>query len=772
MTVRLKELSGPGPSRTAPVPDDALWAGLARVEQRVRRAVADRRAVDPQPDDPYRGQYLTPEAAEDLLASPPDALAAAVDAAHLPPPPAATRLGRLAAGHALDALDTELLLVAMAPDLDARFEPLYGYLNDDLTRRRPTVGLALQLCGLHPAGPGRFRLAPAAPLVARGLVEITEAERPLLTRVLRVPDRVTAHLLGDDALDARLLGLVRQEPAAATEDGGATGTGAEPVTGAVTGAFTGAFTGQGADGHATDGTDSATGTDTGTDTDADAAVDAAAGPELTRRVADAVATGGGPVYLREKGGDAASVAVDALTATGRRALVVDLAGLLAAPDPARVRRALTTEAGLGASGIVLGPVDLLEPGRPERARLLHELCAAAAGVPLVLHGRTGWDPLWSRESPVPFVVGPAPVRVRAAQWQRALAEAAGALGAPGAAVRTPDAHTLSEVAASCRLGAAQVRRAADVAVRTAAVDGRPVSAHHVRAAVRAQNGAALELLARRIEPAVGWDDLVLPDTALRQLRELSLRARHREQVLGQWGMRPGGGRGRGVIALFAGESGTGKTMSAEVVAADLGLDLYVVDLSTVVDKYVGETEKNLERIFAEASEVNAVLLFDEADAIFGRRSQVKDAHDRHANIESAYLLQRMESFDGIAVLTTNLRSNLDEAFTRRLDVIAEFPLPGEQQRLALWNTCLGTRLPRDAALDLELCARRFELSGGSIRACAVTAAYLAAESGRPLGMAQIASAVLQEYRKLGRLVVEGEFEPWLPDVRGGAGRDG
>ncbi|GAA2947263.1 hypothetical protein GCM10020227_12700 [Streptomyces flavovirens] len=224
-----------------------------------------------------------------------------------------------------------------------------------------------------------------------------------------------------------------------------------------------------------------------------------------------------------------------------------------------------------------------------------------------------------------------------------------------------------------------------------------------------------------------------------------------------------------MIALFAGESGTGKTMSAEVVAAELGMELYVVDLSTVVDKYIGETEKNLERIFVEAAEVNGVLLFDEADAVFGKRSQVKDAHDRHANVESAYLLQRMESFDGIAVLTTNLRANLDEAFTRRLDVVAEFPMPDEAQRLALWDRCLGAEMPRDADLDLSFCARRFELAGGSIRACAVTAAYLAAETGRPLGMEQVVSAVLQEYRKLGRLVLESEFGPWLDGERGGGG---
>jgi SpoVK/Ycf46/Vps4 family AAA+-type ATPase len=299
-----------------------------------------------------------------------------------------------------------------------------------------------------------------------------------------------------------------------------------------------------------------------------------------------------------------------------------------------------------------------------------------------------------------------------------------------------------------------------VAVHRALLDGRPVRAADVRAGVRAQNAAGLERLARRVVPEVGWDDLVLPDHVRGRLANLAVRARHRDQVLGTWRMRPGGGRGRGVTALFAGESGTGKTMACEVIAAELGLDLYVVDLSTVVDKYVGETEKNLERVFAEAVDVQGVLLFDEADAIFGKRSQVHDAHDRYANLESAFLLQRMESFDGIAVLTTNLRANLDEAFTRRLDVIADFPLPDADQRLALWDRCLGTELPRAPDVDLAFCAEKFELAGGSIRACTVTAAYLAAAAGRPVTMADLVDAIRQEYVKLGRLVLDSEFGPF------------
>ncbi|MFJ8628381.1 AAA family ATPase [Kitasatospora sp. NPDC093550] len=701
---------------------DHLWQRLHRVEQRVRAAVRERRADDPDPDDPYRGQYLSPEAVERILATSSAACGAPANPgdgdrdrdgdgeADAPaPPPPGSRLARLSEAFGLLPVDLELLLVALAPDLDTRFEQLYGYLNDDLTRRRPTVGLALELCGLSGAGAGRFRFAVRAPLIAGGLLEVAEPERPLLSRTLRVPDRVTAHLLGDDEPDGALDGLAHR----AAPAGGAYGTGA-PDAGAP---------------------------DTG-------------GAEDFVRQVRAAAADGGLVHLLDREGYAGPPAVAALAADGAPPLVVDAAALAARPYPGLVR-VLAREARLTGAGVLLGPLDRLEPERPERAALLRELCAALAPVPLVVHGPQVWDPLWARESPVVVTVPPPDARGRSERWARALA------GPSDGREPEPLSEELAEAVAAYRVDQEKLERAASVAVRTAAAERRPVRAEDLRSAVRAQNAAGLARLARRIEPAVGWADLVLPDPTAGRLRELVLRARHRDRVLGQWRMRPGGGRGNGVIALFAGESGTGKTMSAEVVAAELGMELYVVDLSTVVDKYIGETEKNLERIFTEAAQVNGVLLFDEADALFGKRSQVKDAQDRHANVETAYLLQRMESFEGIAVLTSNLRANLDEAFTRRLDVIAEFPLPDEAQRRVLWDRCLGPRLPRGDDLDLDFCARNFELTGGSIRACAVSAAYLAAGAGTPLGMAQLVAAVIGEYRKLGRLVLESEFGPWL-----------
>jgi SpoVK/Ycf46/Vps4 family AAA+-type ATPase len=206
-------------------------------------------------------------------------------------------------------------------------------------------------------------------------------------------------------------------------------------------------------------------------------------------------------------------------------------------------------------------------------------------------------------------------------------------------------------------------------------------------------------------------------------------------------------------------------MSAEVVAESLGLELYVIDLSSVVDKYIGETEKNLDRIFVEAERVNGILLFDEADAIFGKRSEVKDARDRYANVEVAYLLQRMERFDGVAILTTNLRANVDEAFLRRIDVVVEFPIPSSDERERLWRRLIRPEAPVEGEIDVGFLARSFELSGGNIHNVVVAAAFAAADAGVAMTMSHLVRGTAAEYRKLGRLCVESEFGPWFPALQ-------
>jgi hypothetical protein len=669
-------------------------AGL--VEDRVRALIELRRSGDPNPDDPFRGLYVSDDLIDRLLttepsAVPPDGPARAEIAAGADVVERAggtIRLRQLARDAGLDDLDVDLLMIAMLPDLDVRFERLYGYLNDDVTRRRASVGLALQLAGGSAwSAADRSRLDRNAPLRSQRLIMVEDDDRPFLTRSLRVPDRVVGHLLGDDHLDPALVPVLDD---------------VRPYWVPIAG-----------------------------------------------QLARALEAGSHLVHIRERAvlGTGAALAVAALAETGRSAVVLDAARLIGQLDPRSVLPTAIREALLCRAGLVITSIEQLAGPAPEAVRSL-----AICRMPVIMIGSASWEPQWTSEPPLlldaPLIGG----RDRLALWQQEFG---------------PDHADLdvSRLAVHLSLGPGQVSKAVRAAEASARLTGGRVTADDLRRGARAQNAAGLERLARRIDPEVGWDDLVLTPAALRALRDLAARARHRDTVLTDWRMRRGGGRGHGVVALFAGDSGTGKTMSAEVIAADLGLDLYTVNLATVVDKYVGETEKNLERIFAEAAGVNAVLFFDEADAIFGKRSDVRDAHDRYANIESAYLLQRLETFDGLAVLATNLRANIDEAFTRRLDAIIDFSAPNAELRKLLWQHCLAAPLPIDDDLDLDFLAEAFELAGGNIRSAATTAAYLAAAAGAPVTMAQVILAVEQEYRKLGRLVLEREFGPYLAMVR-------
>jgi len=269
----------------------------------------------------------------------------------------------------------------------------------------------------------------------------------------------------------------------------------------------------------------------------------------------------------------------------------------------------------------------------------------------------------------------------------------------------------------------------------------------------------LDDLAQRIDPAPGWDDLILPVAQKNILRQIAAHARHRLKVYQHWGFAARGARGLGISALFAGESGTGKTMAAEVLASELHLDLYRIDLSAVVSKYIGETEKNLRRVFDAAEDSGAILLFDEADALFGKRSEVTDSHDRYANIEVSYLLQRMEAYRGLAILTTNMKSALDQAFQRRLRFVVQFPFPDLAQREAIWRTVFPAATPLDQ-LDFAKLAR-VQMAGGNIRNIALNAAFLAAESQEPVRMTHLLQAAHAEAGKRERPLSDAETRGWV-----------
>ena len=282
----------------------------------------------------------------------------------------------------------------------------------------------------------------------------------------------------------------------------------------------------------------------------------------------------------------------------------------------------------------------------------------------------------------------------------------------------------------------------------------PAVGGDVDAAVRRLVSGRLEHLARRIRPTRDWNDIVLSDDRMELLQSIVARYRFADQVFDEWGF--AATPSRGLVALFSGPSGTGKTMAAEIIAGALALDVFKLDLSAVVSKYIGETEKNLEQVFDAASAGNLVLFFDEADALFGKRSEVKDARDRYANIEVSYLLQRLESYDGLVVMATNFEKNIDDAFLRRIHARVEFAMPGSAERRAIWAHNLPATAPVED-VDVEWLASRFEMSGGGIRNAAVHAAFLAAAAGSSITMACAIRGVAREYRKLGRLLKPSDF---------------
>jgi hypothetical protein len=299
----------------------------------------------------------------------------------------------------------------------------------------------------------------------------------------------------------------------------------------------------------------------------------------------------------------------------------------------------------------------------------------------------------------------------------------------------------------------QIREAAAIAAKNAGeAGGLPEKLWQI---CRDLTRPRLDLLAQRLEPKATWDDLVLPNESAGLLRQIAGQVRDRHRVYDEWGFAVKMNRGFGISALFAGESGTGKTMAAEVIANELCLNLYRIDLSAVVSKYIGETEKNLRKLFDAAEQGGAILFFDEADALFGKRSEVKDSHDRYANIEINYLLQRMEAFRGLAILATNMKAALDSAFMRRLRFVVNFQFPGIAERKLIWQKALPPQTPREG-LDYDRLARH-NLTGGNIHSIALNAAFIAAHDGLTVTMPILLSATRMEFRKLEKPFPEAEL---------------
>ena len=399
--------------------------------------------------------------------------------------------------------------------------------------------------------------------------------------------------------------------------------------------------------------------------------------------------------------------------------------------------------------IIFEGLEDVEPG--ERARLLRAIEARPERTLLVAPHRTAALALGER-TVLLVEAGPPSFAERRQAWSDL----------------TGVANT-DDVAAKFRLSMTQIIEAAEVARLSAVARGAAVpEATDLDAGARQASSSKLGELAARLPPGYKWDDLVVPPKQTDQLQSISAYLRHRDRVLSDWGYERTVSRTQGLKVLFAGESGTGKTMGAQVIAAELGLEIFRVDLATTVSKYIGETEKNLDRIFGAAEGSNAILFFDEADALFGKRSETSDSHDRYANIEVAYLLQKMEGYPGAVILATNFRRNIDDAFIRRLDFVIDFPFPEKEDRRRIWEKVLPPEAPLADDIDLDFLAEKFKLSGGAIRNCSLAGAFMAADENEPIGMTHLVRAVASEYGKQGRLTLEADFGAFHEVIKVGA----
>ncbi|MFZ6744435.1 ATP-binding protein [Undibacterium sp. JH2W] len=713
--------TSPGHATTAPrvgITDDdhplAPW--LNWLDQRLRLALGVTRGLvgDESIRDSYRGLYITPNEVDRLLAQPAgQPLFAGLGAAAVPVGPLPAAFDRLATAIGLTPFDIAAVLLAVAPELDLRYERLYAFLQDDVSRKRPSVDLALNLlCGsTEEKLRMRARFLPSAPLLRYGLLQLLpesgQTAVPFAIHIIKPDTQVVAALLGETSIDARLGACARVHATTPAADAGL----AQQHWGLPMAALV--------------------------------------------QAARLAVAGEVPLRCHFHGPDALALQAlaDTLGVASQQAVLhLDLAQLkqLAQAQAPHERifsamlGAALRHAWLHGAIVCFDNVDVLyaADSAMELCALLDHLSYPATVC--LLTGTEARNFGGGTDTGMLSLSVPAPTRAsRQHAWHAELGrhslsvDAAATLAARFQLNSSQTRDAVRAVASQLRLKPMATTAAQDL-------DGL------LFAAARLQTRHVFAGLAQLIEPRHSWADLILPADTLAQLHEITSRFLHQDQVLGEWGFASKLGYGTGTTVLFAGPSGTGKTMAAEVLAHALGLDLYRIDLAAVVSKYIGETEKNLDRLFTAAAQANAVLFFDEADALFGKRTEVKDSHDRYANLEISYLLQKMEQYQGIAILASNLRQNLDDAFVRRLAFIVHFPFPDEVQRRRIWNGVWPSGMCLADDVNMDELAQELKLSGGNIKNVALAAAFLAAQDGTNVTRHHIRCAAEREFQKLGR----------------------
>lgn len=613
----------------------------------------------------------------------------------------------------LSPFEVDVILICLAPELDLRYEKLYSYIQDDVTKKRPTVDLVMNLLcsSMEERLEARECFSQTAVLVRDQLIRFTghdaEDQLPLISRSIKVDDRIINYLLGSDEIDNLIRDISRIiEPDSSFDE-------------------------------------------------------LILNEEKKRSVIELIDRKNSPLiffFYGPYGAGKKMTAEAVCKELGKPMLVVDVKNV----NEDKTRETITIilrEALLQGSSLYLDGVDTMlnqDNKGIDPAGLIHEIdnCPGLS----FLSGDQPWElktipinhAFITHEFHIPSFTH------RKELWETFLKD-----------VDTGEDVDTGALAGKFNFSGGQIKDAIFTA-RNIAITKKPgtpvLSMMDLLGGCKAQSNKKLITLAKKIEPRHTWEDIVLPVDTIEQLKEVGGYIKHKGKVFADWGFEKKLSLGKGLNVLFVGPSGTGKTMAAEILAGKVGLDLYKIDLSSVVSKYIGDTEKNLQKIFNEAETSNAILFFDEADALFGKRSEIKDSHDRYANIEINYLLQKMEEHEGIVILASNFKKNIDEAFLRRMHFAIEFPLPDEKSRKQIWKNIFPEDTPVGKDVDYDFLAG-LKITGGNIKNVALSAAFLAADDSGKIRIEHIIKATKREFQKMGKLCTSGEFGKYYELVK-------
>ncbi len=598
----------------------------------------------------------------------------------------------------LNQFEVDTILICLASELDPMYEKLYSYMNNDVTRKRPTVDLVKKLLCSSIEENIRVReyFSSGSPLIKNKLVYLGNdgQDLPIISRYIKINEKIISFLLGTDGVDPgieKFSSIIKPKISVndiISEDNQKLTCFIEQISSSKTPLIFFLHGGYGT------------------------------GKKMLAEV-----------ICRERG----------------KSLLIVNASIFMKDESNEMLDVILREALLQNSYVYLEGIDAL---RKEKDWIdVKNHIRKLDGFPdwIFLSGELPWEPPRTLENHtyinIPFPLPSFTLRIKL--WNSFLDG-------------NSDSIDICALATKFKFSGGQIKDAIFSAFNASSARGiSKMSMEDIYYGCKSQSTRNLSEFARKIEPHYNWDDIVLPKDTKEQLREVCGHIKDRGVVYTDWGFENKLSLGKGLNVLFSGPSGTGKTMAAEIIAKDSGLDLFKIDLSNVVSKYIGETEKNLKNIFLEAETSNSILFFDEADALFGKRSEVRDSHDRYANIEINYLLQKMEEYEGIVILATNIRKNIDDAFLRRIHFVIEFPLPEEEYREKIWMNIFPVQTPIDS-IDFAFLSR-LKITGGNIKNIALSAAFMAADNSSSIKMEHIIRATRREFQKIGKLCEKRDF---------------